>query len=446
MRKILTVALLVFIHLRPAAQTPAEKADALMTAYAQQYKFNGSVLVAQHGKVILEKGYGFKDAKDGTLNDANTIYQIGSITKQFTATVILKLQEQQKLNVKDKLSKYFPGYAKGDSITIENLLTHTSGIYNYTNDGRFMNNSATKPSTQEKMLALFKDKPLDFSPGTRWSYSNSGYTLLGYIIEKVAGLPYEKAVRNYIFQPLGMTHSGFDFTHLTSSDKATGYFVYIEKSKLPANLVDSSVSYAAGAIYTTVGDLYKWHKGLLTSKIIGQASLQKAYTPFKNNYGYGWGIDSLFGKRIIAHGGGIFGFNTNIARITEDDVCIVLLNNAGNPLLQEITNKLLAILYNKPYEVPKAKKEITVPQTVLQQYVGEYEMAKAVVVKFFIDNGVFKTQITGQPAFELYAEAEDKFFLKVVEASIVFFKNSDGKYDKCILYQNGAERVCTRIK
>lgn len=446
MRKAIAVALLIVTHVCLPAQTPAEKADALLTAYAQQYKFTGSALVAWKGNIILEKGYGFKNAQDSSLNDANTIFQVGSITKQFTSTVILKLQEQKKLDVHDKLSKYFPDYPKGDSITIENLLTHTSGIFNYTNDGKFMNSAATKPATHEQMLALFRDKPLDFSPGTKWNYSNSGYMLLGFIIEKITGEPYETVVRKYIFQPLGMTHSGFDFTNLVSKGKATGYFIYTEKAKQPANLVDSSVSYAAGAIYATVGDLYKWHKALLTDKIISQASLQKAYTPFKNKYGYGWGIDSLYGKRVVAHGGGIYGFNTNIARITDDDVCIVLLNNAGNPLLSEITNKLLAILYNKPYELPGVRKEITVPGTALQQYVGEYELQKGVNAKFFIENGVFKTQITGQRAFELYAETETKFFLKVVDATIEFIKDKEGHYNKMVLYQNGVTKEAIRIK
>ena len=446
MRNIFAVVLLFVFHCRAVAQTPAEKMDALVNAYAKMYKFTGTVLVAQKGKVIFEKGYGFKNAKDSTYNDVQTVFQIGSITKQFTSAVILQLQEQHKLSVHDKLSKYFPAYAKADSITIENLLTHTSGIYNYTNDNHFMSSEATKPATQEKMWSLFKDKPLDFSPGTNWSYSNTGYVLLGYIIEKVTGQPYETVMRNNIFRPLGMTHSGFDFAHFTSKDKATGYFVYTEKSKVPSPIVDSTASYAAGAIYTTVGDLLKWNEGLLTDKIISQASLKKAYTPVKNHYGYGWGIDSLYGKRVISHGGGIFGFNTNIARVTEDDVCVVLLNNTSNPSLSEITNKLLAIVYQRPYEIPKEKIAIAVDSTVLLDYVGEYELGPGVIIKFFIDKGHFKTQITGQPSLDLYAETSTKFFLKVVDASVEFFGNAEGKVDKVKLYQGGRITEAKRVK
>ena len=291
------------------------KLDELLSTWSNQYKFNGSVLVSHKGKVLLDKGYGLRNAGDKTANDQNSIYQIGSITKQFTATVILKLQEEKKLNVADKLSKYFPGYPKGDSITIEHLLTHTSGIYSYTNDPAFMQNEVTKPSNREKMMALFKDKPLNFSPGAQWDYSNSAYMLLGYIIEDVAKMPYEKAVRRYIFTPLGMTHSGFDFTHLSSKDKATGYFRLTKEKNEPAPIVDSSVSYSAGAIYSSTGDLYKWHQSLQNNSVIKKASKEKAQTPVMNKYGYGWAIDTVAGKKTFGHGGGIHGFNTNMVCI-----------------------------------------------------------------------------------------------------------------------------------
>jgi CubicO group peptidase (beta-lactamase class C family) len=427
------------------AQSDADKIDELVTAYAKQYKFNGSVLVVNKGKVVFSKGYGFKNAKDTTYNDVNTVYQLGSVTKQFTAAIILQLQEQKKLSVQDKLNKYFPDYPQGDKITIEQLLTHTSGIYNYTNDGGFMSGSATKPSTRENMMALFKDKPLNFEPGSKWSYSNSGYSLLGYIIEKVAGKPYEQVVRERIFLPLNMTHSGFDFTHLVSKDKATGYTVYTEKVKVPAGIVDSSVSYGAGAIYSTVNDLWEWHKGLLSNTVLKAASQDKGYTPVKNHYGYGWGIDTVFGKRVLSHGGGIFGFNTNIARITGDDVCIVLLANM-NTMVDPINKSILAILYNQPYEVPKEKVVIKVDTAVLQQYVGEYQLAPNFTIAVRLADGILKGKATGQGEFDMYAEKENKFFLKVVDASAEFIKGADGKVEKMIWRQGGRETPAMKIK
>jgi len=183
MKKIFVLVAVLFVVHFSFAQ--GDKLDALIDAYAKLYKFNGSALVAKNGVILLNKGYGYRNATDKVANNEQTIFQLGSVTKQFTSAVILKLQEEKKLSVSDKLSKYFPGYPKGDSITIEQLLTHTSGIYNYTNDQKFMANEVTKSANREMMMALFKDKPLDFSPGSSWSYSNSGYSLLGYIIEAV---------------------------------------------------------------------------------------------------------------------------------------------------------------------------------------------------------------------------------------------------------------------
>ena len=429
-----------------SAQSDADRINELVTAYVKEYKFNGTVLVINKGKVVFSKGYGHKNVKDSTYNDVNPIYQLGSVTKQFTSAIILQLQEQKKLSVQDKLSKYYPDYPQGDKITIENLLTHTSGIYNYTNSREFMTTGATKPSTEEKMVALFKDKPLDFEPGSKWSYSNSGYSLLGYIIQKVTGKPYEQVVREQIFNPLHMTHSGFDFTHLESKDKAQGYTNYTEPVKVPASIVDSSVSFAAGAIYSTVNDLWEWHKGLMTNKVLKAASQDKAYTPLKNHYGYGWGIDSLFGKRIISHGGGIFGFNTNIARITSDDVCVVILANMNTGSIDLINRGILAILYNQPYEVPKEKVAIKVDTAILQQYVGEYQLAPTFSITIRVVNGALKGKATGQPEFDMFAEKENKFFLKIVEASGEFVKGADGKIETMIWTQGGRDTPAKKIK
>jgi CubicO group peptidase (beta-lactamase class C family) len=440
----LSAACLQFISCQ--TKTTDAKLDTLMSAYTRMYKFNGAVLVAQNGKIILEKGYGYRNANDKIPHDASSVFQIGSVTKQFTAAVILKLQEQKKLNIQDKLSKYFPAYPKGDSITIEHLLTHTSGIHSYTDDENFMENEVTKPSGREKMIALFKDKPLHFSPGSKWEYSNSAYSLLGYIIEDVTHMPYEKAVRQYIFTPLGMTHSGFDFTHLSTSAKSTGYFQLNDKTALVAPVVDSSVSYSAGSIYSTVGDLYQWSKGLNENKIISAATKEKAFTPVKNHYGYGLFIDSLWGKRRISHGGGIHGFNSSLVMIPSDDICVVLLNNAPNPALKAITDNILAILYDKPYELPKAPVETTVDAAILTQYVGEYELAPNFTITISVKEGSLRAQATAQPEFPLFPEKTDRFFLKVVDAQLEFKRDEKGIVNGLVLFQGGQEVPGKKIK
>ncbi len=443
MKKIFLLLSLLWIGYFSFAQ--GDKLDTLMSAYAKLHKFNGAALVAKNGVILLNKGYGYRNAENKVANNEQTIFQLGSVTKQFTSAVILKLQEEKKLSVSDKLSKYFPGYPKGDSITIEHLLTHTSGIYNYTNDANFMSNEVTKSASREKIMALFKDKPLDFSPGTNWNYSNSGYSLLGYIIEAVTKKPYYQAVRKYIFTPLHMTHSGFDFTHLKKKEKATGYFSLDGNKPAIAPIVDSSVSFSAGAIYSTVGDLYLWHKALQKNTVLSKVQQEKAYTPVKNKYGYGWGIDSIEGKRSVSHGGGIHGFITEISRVPEDDVCVILLSIASDPL-GDISKNIFAILYGKEYVLPKERIVMKLPEEKLKQYEGEYELNKNLHVIINLKDGELIAIPTGQRPEVLYAEKEDFLFLQSQDIQLEFTRNEKKEVDGFILHQGGQKIPCKKIK
>lgn len=415
------------------------KLEEILKAYSSQYKFNGTVLVAHKGKILLDKGYGYRNLKDSVKHDPNSIFQIGSVTKQFTATVIMKLQEKKKLSVNDKLSKYFPDYPKGDSITIRQLLSHTSGIFNYTNDREFMEKEVSNPATREKMLARFKDKPLDFSPGTKWSYSNSGYMLLGYIIEDVANMPWEKAVREYIFNKAGMEHSGFDFTHLQSPAKSTGYFQIKSDGNVPAPIVDSSVSFAAGSIYSTTGDLYKWFQALQANSIMKASSKAEAFTPVLERYGYGWGVDTIAGQVTIGHSGGIHGFVSNMVFIPGDSTVVILLNNFSSSQLGNITKSLLSVIYNQPYELPKEKTAISMSEEELKQYTGVFELSPALVVTVYLENGKLIGAPEGQEPLQLHPEKKDNFFLKEIEAKIRFNRNEKEEVVSMTLFQNGGE-------
>lgn len=423
----------------------SEKIDYLLQAYAALYQFNGTALAYQKGKIILNKGYGMRNANEALENDRNTIFQLGSVTKQFTCAAILKLQAKGKLKVSDKLSKYFPFLSYGDKISVENLMTHTSGIYNYTSNSNFMNNEATKPASREKVINLFKDMPLEFEPGTKFSYSNSGYSLLGYIIEDVTGRKYEEVVRELIFQPLRMDHSGFDFASLKNSNKAVGYLTYNAKLKLPAQLVDSTVSYSAGSMYSTTEDLLKWHKGLMNNQVLDSEQQKNAYSPFRSNYGYGWTIDSIFGKRRIAHGGGIFGFISSFVRIPENDLCIILLCNSNSARLESIHPKILAILNDQPYELPRERKEISLAVPVLRQYAGEYEISEDRKLTVTVEDSSLMIQPTGQFKLHAFAERENYFFLKVSDTQIEFVKGADGKVGKLLWYQGGKTTVARKI-
>jgi len=446
MKKILISIAILFLYYNCFAQNDAARIDILLNAYQQLGRFNGCALVAKNGSVLLNKGYGYRNHEAGVLNDEHSIFQLGSVTKQFTSAVILKLQAEHKLSVSDKLSKYFLEYPKGDSITIKELLTHTSGIYNYTKNGDFMKNEITKPKTRKEMMALFENKPLDFSPGTSWSYSNSGYSMLGYIIEKVTKSSYEQAVRKYIFSPLKMTHSGFDFAGLKSQDKTTGYLVLNAHNAARAPIVDSTISFSAGGIYSTTGDLYRWSQALQNNTILSASQQNEAYTPLKNNYGYGWSIDSIDGKRRLAHDGGIPGYLTTISRVPADGVTIILLSNASNETIAEISNSIYAILYNRNYEVPKEKTAISLGEKTMKQYEGEYEMRPGLTVKINAKDSVLIATPTGQGDKAFFAEKKDLFFEKEEGMELEFVRNDSNQVDHFVLHQAGRQLSCKKIK
>jgi CubicO group peptidase (beta-lactamase class C family) len=444
MKKITLSFLILTATLTARTQDIPAKLDSLLGAYTKEYHFSGTVFVATKEGVLFEKGYGYKNKSTNARNDSNTIFQIGSITKQFTSAIILRLLEQNKLSLQDSLTKYIPDYPGGNKITIENLLTHTAGIFNYTNDAAFMMNESSHPIRRDSLINRFKYKPLDFPPGQKFSYSNSGYELLGYIIEKVTGRSYFQVVREEIFQPLHMDHSGFDFTHLESPDKAVGYASV--ESATPASIVDSSFSFAAGAIYTTVGDLYKWDRALLAGKIISPASQEKAYTPHLSQYGYGWFITTVDGKRVVEHGGGITGFVADIRRIPADQTCIIILDNQpGEANPAAISRDIYAILNGKAVQLPKAKVAINIDTALLRQYVGQYQLSPTFILYITLENGHLYAQATGQGKGEIFAEKKDFFFPKIVEAEIEFVRGADDKVEKLILHQGGQNIPAKRL-
>lgn len=437
--------LAILLAAAPAAgQFPVEKARALIGAYSRIGEANGAVLVAQKGKILFEEGYGFKDFASNQLNDDHSIFQIGSVTKQFTSAVILRLQAAGKLSVDDRLSKYFPGLPHADSIMLKHLLTHTSGLYNYTRDGDFMQHRATIPQSREQMMALFKDKPLGFAPGTQWEYSNTNYMLLGYVIEMVTGKTYEQTVRESVLMPLAMGSSGFDFAHLQSPYKATGYS-HLGDHPEPAPIVDSTASYAAGALYSTVEDLYKWDRALYTSSVLTPEERREAFTPVMNHYGYGWLIDSMYGRPILTHGGGIFGFTSSILRFPGDETVIILLDNSGSSHLDEIQRKLAAIVFGQPYSLPEELKEVSVDDSTLRSYTGEYEIKPGFVLTITLDGHALLAQATGQGKVQLHAQTQKMFFVKEFEAKIEFAGNAEGKAERIVLHQGDKETVAKRV-
>lgn len=410
----------------------------LMERFAALNKFNGSVLVAYKGDILLARGFGFKNAERKTLNDTNSIFQIYSVTKTFTSTVTFKLIELNKLSLTDQLSKFYPKFPNGNNITIEHLLTHTSGIYDYTREEKMPD------CREDSFMNFLASKPPDFLPGTNWSYSNSGYYVLGFIIAKLTGVSYEQAVRQFIFQPSGMTKSGFDFKNLSHENKTTGYAAFTDSFKKSAAVGDSTGPFAAGAIYSTVGDLFQFHLALRANKIISAASLNKACTASEKNeqYGKGWQIKeigTLFNKKkLFWHGGGAAGFRSSFARIPADDICVILLNNEENANTEFITRNVIDILYDKPVQLPT---EIKLKKEAMEQLTGAYatDGQHPLVLYVSITDNRLAMQVSGQGKTSLLAEKENYFSQEEADAFVEFTKDNSASYNKLIVHQkNGA--------
>ena len=371
---IFTAILLLGCHAAALAQDHAAKIQEVLTL-AQKYKqFNGSALVAENGKVIYKGGFGLANMEWNIPNTPDTKFRLGSITKQFTATLTMQLVEQGKIKLDAKISDYLPDYRKdiGEKVTIHQLLTHTSGIPSYTGQPGFVENVSRNPYKVDDFVKKYASGDLEFEPGSKYSYNNSGYFLLGAIIEHVTGKPYEQVLKENIFDPLGMKNTGYDHHDTIIPKRATGY------SKTPdgytnAGYLDMSIPYAAGSMYSTVEDLYLWDQALYTDKLVSAQSKALMYKPFLQDYAYGWVVQNASFKQdgkdvpVIRHGGGINGFTTTIVRFPQEKNLIVMLDNTGTGYLDRLSDSIAKILYNQPYEQPKISIVPVLAKTIAEK-------------------------------------------------------------------------------
>jgi CubicO group peptidase (beta-lactamase class C family) len=346
-------ALLILVLTLPAfaVEKPA-KLDALIARYHELGLFNGSALVAENGQPILRKGYGEANMEWHIPNTPDTRFRLGSITKQFTATLVMQMVEKGQIDLSAPISHYLPDYPQpnADRITIHQLLNHTSGIPGYTELPEF-GRALRMPQKPTEFMNMFSHLQLLFEPGTKFSYNNSGYFLLGVILEKVSGKPYRELLRERIFDPLGMNESGYDSTRPLLEKRAAGYDSTLD-GYLNAAYIDMGEPYAAGSLYSSVDDLLLWDQALYGNKVLSEASKQKMFAPGLSDYGY-----ALFIHKgpvtVIEHGGGINGFNTQITRDIEPKRLYVLLNNTGGAPLVEMVNGMRDILDGKDAPMPK---------------------------------------------------------------------------------------------
>jgi CubicO group peptidase (beta-lactamase class C family) len=436
---------LLFVSFASFAQSAANNNPKLVAAFdsilKKEFKTNetgASVIVVKKGQILYKKGFGMADMELNVPVNPDMNFRIGSITKQFTAVCILQLAEKGKLSLQDDIKKFIPDYAIKEPITIEHLLTHTSGIKSYTSVDSFWQQMRTDMAPRA-IIALTEKDTLEFKPGSKWNYNNTGYVMLGYIIEKVSGKTYEEYVQQNIFTPLGMNNSYYGSESRVIKNRAKGY-KKTGNDFSNSDYISMTLPYAAGSLLSTVEDLWKWNKALYTYKLINKEWVDKAITPYvlsdgkPTGYGYGLGVSKVQGSRSIEHGGGIPGFLTHGLYMPEEDIFVAAFSNCDCKSPDDITPKLAAIAMGKPYNF----KALPLSEADAKKYEGIYisETGEERIIRW--DKDHLTSQRSGGNKFAIKLYGKDQFFFEGTFSFIEFKYNSSGVVD-ALFFNNRTE-------
>lgn len=434
-----------------AAPARADLGARIDKALSATYKADApgiTIIVVKDGKTLLRKGYGLADVAQRRPLTPDTVLHIASITKQFTSTAVLMLVDEGKIKLDDDITVYLPDYpTHGKKISIEHLLTHTSGIVSYTSKD---NTDRPKDPTVQQMIDTFKNDPLEFAPGSRYKYNNSGYYLLGAIIEKVSGETYDKFVEKRIFVPLGMTRTAYQGHERGKTVPALGY-IQSPQGFTPSPPIIPSGPYAAGALVSTVDDLARWDAAVSNGKLLKAASWQRAFTPYvlstgkETTYGYGWELGSFRGAKAVFHDGGIDGFNSFALRLPDEKVYVAVLSNAetGIAPASDAAYRAAAIAVGKPFP----DLEVKLAPALLDSYTGIYR------IEGFGANGMnvvrrdgdhLTVQRSGGPQHTLKAYSENGFFSTTELFTYEFTRDASGKVTQLIVHLPTADKAGQR--
>ena len=417
---------------RPAPQGDlASKIDAVMAGVYKPGQPGAAIIVRKDGQTIFRKGYGLADLELSVAVEPDMVFRLGSITKQFTAVAVLMLAQDGKLGLQDEITKFLPDYpTQGKRITVEHLLTHTSGIQSYTDMPEWLP-LWRKDFTVKELVDFFKDKPMPFEPGRSWAYNNSGYILLGAIIEKTSGKTYEEFVTERIFKPLAMKGSSYGSTERIIPRRVPGYQTGKE-GVINAPYLSMTQPYAAGSLLSTVDDLAVWSDAVFAGKLVGKEWLDKAFTPYKlvngrsTGYGYGWFVGDFDGHRSIEHGGGINGFTTYEMTFPEDRIFLAILTNSAiagrEPEPRAVKIARLALGLPEP-----EREAIALPARDLEAFVGVYADERKREFYVSREGDRLFAQQQGGPKNELFPASAEEFFLKDNPARFVFVKDTGGR-------------------
>jgi len=429
----------------PATDKPAQ-VDALMARWSQGKTPGAAVIVIQDGRVLYEKGYGLADLQTKKPISPATLFDIASVSKQFTAMAVMILFERGKLDYSDTLSKFFPEFPPyAQQVTIRHLLNQTSGILDYTLQwGESKKLKGNTPRTSENVVRfLARQQQLEFNPGQRWEYSNSNYVLLASIVSKVAGESFSQFVKKNIFQPLGMNDSFvYDATRSNSAAQATGY-VSQGSGFMPAERNRENYVYGDGQVNSTIEDMYKWDLALYTDELVKASTLAAAFTSGTLNdgtpisYGFGWGLGKYRGLRFVAHGGDTDGFVAQITRFPEQHFTVVLLSNFEQfPPAFAISNKIAGIYLANKLTLPVS---VNPTSHLLSNYAGKYSLYD-LVLKVTLEDGALWLIAPNQKKLKLTPTSQDEFIIEESrgESSVGFNRNHQGAITSLsLLDQNG---------
>ncbi len=440
--------------LRACASAPVFEslAASINATIAPFYDANGpgaTVIVTLDGKTLFRQAYGMASIAQQQTMTPETTLRLGSISKQFTAVAILMLAEAGKLSTSDKLVQFLPDYpAQGRQVTIEHLLTHSSGIVSFTDKADFDANIA-REFTVDQMINGFKDDPLEFAPGTAFNYNNSGYFLLGAIIEKISGMSYAKFVEQNIFAPLGM-HNTYYEGHEPSPQRMAAGHTCRDGAFVPCDEISVSQVYAAGALVSNVDDMARWENAIASGKLISVENCRRAFTPYiladgsSCGYGYGWEIGSLQQRPMLAHSGGINGFMTSALRLPEDKLFVAVLSNADFGIVdpEYLAHKIGAIALGEPLV---DFEEIKLDAEALDAYVGVYTVNASEQRTFWRDADQLFMQRTGGDVAQVHPHSAHGFFIKNTLVHMEFLRDEAGTVAKVVLYQHGEVNENLRV-
>lgn len=427
----------------PKSSDPETAIRAILTKAYPEDEPGAAAIAVRAGEEIFKGAFGMADLDLAVPAEPHMVYRLGSITKQFTAAAIMLLQQRGELSVDDPISNYLPEYpTHGHTITIEHLLTHTSGIFSYTAIPGYMAQRVRADLTTEELIDAFKSEPMEFAPGEQWSYSNSGYVLLGAIIEEVSGQSYPDFMRENIFDPLNMENTYYGGPQVIPG-RASGY-QWMEDEYWHAPYLSMTQPHAAGGLLSSVGDLAKWDQALQKNRLLTAESFQRMTTPFTLNngettdYGYGFRLSEVRGHPAVEHGGGIFGFVTAAMRIPEEDIYVAILSNrtGRGPDPGIVARRIAARLLGDPFPEFEA---VEIATEVLEKYVGVYKIDDDTQRRLTVEDGKLYTQRSGGSRLQAIPASETTFFY---EDSLTYFEvevDDQGQAVAMRMYQDGAK-------